>query len=69
MKTVRQWFEELPEPYRTQALANTEEEMLDIDDDSVAGSLLGAFRWDSSLEGHEYWQDISDTLFNQIQIN
>ena len=30
MKTIREWLEELPEPYRTQALGNSKENILDI---------------------------------------
>lgn len=52
-KTIKEWLEELPEPYRTQALKNTKK--LDYVTGSLERALNCAFDWDSSKEGYNYW--------------
>jgi len=61
MKTIRQLLEELPEPYRTLAIANAEKHtpfsVLDhiAPVQTVAGAVESAFIWNVSREGSEYW--------------
>ena len=62
MKTIREWLEELPEPYRTQAIDNTSESDLMIEEESLADAVIGAFSWNESPEGEIYWGDFHDTL-------
>ena len=62
MKTIREWLEELPEPYRTQAIDNTSESVLMIEKESLSEAVLVAFSWWDSPEGLEYWSDFHDTL-------
>ena len=75
-QTLRDWLQELPEPYLSQALANVERQdmtildsksyMLEATRDLLAfdiplnlGVILqGAFTWNDSLEGPEYWAAI-----------
>lgn len=60
-KTIREWFEELPGPQRTEAIENTKCEL-----DNIAYSLSGAigmsFRWDQTPQGHTYWMNIYDEI-------
>lgn len=53
MKTIKQWLEELPEPYRTQALENLKSDKYD----SIEKALLNAFDWWNSPEGWNYWSE------------
>lgn len=67
MKTIREWLEELPEPYRTQALENCNSMRLSISglSDIVETSriaIMSAFHWDSSPEGFHYWDELYETL-------
>jgi hypothetical protein len=56
-KTVKEWFEGLPEPYRTQALENLncpEHIAYDMSDAIGVG-----FVWENTSQGHEYWLDLA----------
>lgn len=55
MKTIREWLEELPEPYRTQAIDNTMERELSQAEPSMHEAILGAFVWEETIEGFYYW--------------
>lgn len=65
MKTALEWFNELPEPYRTQAIENTKEAMIDLKDKKISGALRGAFIWELSPQGHDYWQELYETLLSE----
>lgn len=62
MKTVKQWLEELDEPYRTQALENLNERTGNGKAESQAEALLGAFNWGDTLQGHKYWIKLRKNL-------
>lgn len=62
MKTIREWLEELPEPYRTQAIENTEDELLLERVESLKKAVKCAFIWNKSPQGHEYWSELHETL-------
>lgn len=55
MKTIKQWLETLPEPYRGQALANLEKEESDHIVSSDCEAVNWAFNWGESPEGFEHW--------------
>jgi hypothetical protein len=60
-KTIRAWFMELPEPYRSQALENA-----DVPDNitlRLSDALLRGFEWGSTPQGDTYW----DSLFQKIE--
>jgi hypothetical protein len=63
-KTIRQWLEELPESYRTQALAALEKQRGDdpggTSQIDIGGAIASAFDWSNSEEGHDFWQNLSD---------
>lgn len=54
-KTVEEWFNDLEEPYKTQALENTKDESLKPIAGSMSEALLRAFYWTDSPQGHQYW--------------
>lgn len=62
-KTILEWFNELPEPYKSEAIEN-----MDIDgsqmDESIYFALLGAFNWKNSKQGFDYWNNLHDSLPN-----
>lgn len=62
MKTIEQWLNELPEPYRSQALENTPKYMLTNQYVSMVSVLMHAFPWKFSPQGLEYWQEYFNTL-------
>lgn len=55
MKTIKQWLEELPEPYRTQALENYERKQMSH---SLSLALASAFHWHYTPEGWNYWFEL-----------
>lgn len=64
MKTILQHLNELKEPYRTQAINNTDSETLEEEALNLAYALLDAFEWELSHEGCEYW----DNVHSQIEL-
>lgn len=61
-KTIREWFEEFPEPYKSQALKNINPLHSNIIKPSKYDALYTAFKWESTSEGGEYWVDFLLTL-------
>lgn len=58
-KTVKEWLQELPEPYRTKALkyaALEGSENLTLP--SMTEALRYAFRWSQTVQGTEYWVEL-----------
>jgi len=55
MKTVREWFELLPEDVRTKAIANTPPYRLIREEDSLWNALASSFIWRTSPEKEYYW--------------
>ena len=56
MKTNAQYYMQLPEPYRMQAINNAEKnDMLGNEIKSLAAALC-AFTWETTPQGHAYWQ-------------
>lgn len=62
MKTIREWFETFPEPYRTQALENLKKADGTIKERSAKDALLSGFHWPESSQGDEYWRKFITTL-------
>jgi hypothetical protein len=55
-KPIKTWFEELPEPYKSQAIQNSRN--LDLTIDTIGAALLCAFMWSTSEQGYSYWQKL-----------
>jgi hypothetical protein len=62
MKTTREWLEELPEPYRTQALENCK--WLNENCNSLDSAICGAFPWDETSQSDIYWAEVADWCAN-----
>lgn len=60
-KTAEKWFEEFPEPYRTQALNNSDESISELYP-SAGEALWYSFIWEGTPEGRSYWHDYLDLL-------
>lgn len=60
MKTVKEWLDELPEPYRTQALEQTDNGDLNKTEPTMNHTLGGMFVWSESHEGAEYWRQLTE---------
>jgi hypothetical protein len=58
MKTIKQWFNELPEPQRTQALKNTHKNTLRKKESNMSSALLSSFNWSGTEEGLDYWDNL-----------
>lgn len=62
MKPIREWLNELPEPYRSQAMEN----YMNASNRKVASTALAdAFFWDQTPEGYDYWHDLYNSLTAQ----
>ncbi len=69
-KTIREWLNELPEPYRTQALANENNDIKiegTFNDlvDKQSEAVLWGFEWGVSPEGDNYWNAVHDKLLKE----
>lgn len=63
MKT-RDWLQILPEPYRTEALANSDDEVSELTETdyepiNLAEALGAWFVWDGTPQGHGYWSQVA----------
>lgn len=61
-KTIKEWFETLEEPYRTQALFNIPEKLKSGEVDCLSFALAIGFVWEDSPEEDEYWKELYDKL-------
>lgn len=60
MKKNIQWYMQLPDPYRLQAIINAERlDVLGVKISSLPAALV-AFPWDTTPQGREYWQGVFD---------
>lgn len=69
MKTIREWLEELPEPYRTQALENTAEERKQVIKKDLDSALWCAFDWIWAKEGCRYWSNLHKKIENNESLD
>jgi hypothetical protein len=66
MKKIREWFELLPEEYRTKALksmVNGESEQ-----ESMAAALSNGLIWLHTPDGKEYWSKVFDKYLQKLII-
>jgi len=61
-KTIRQWLNELPKPYKAQAIKNFDKKARGSRRGSLAQAIHGAFIWSDSNEGFEYWSKFYHSL-------
>ena len=60
-KTNKEWLQELPEPYCSQALASCTSPEFNANT-TLVEALEGSFIWGSSPEGDTYWRKIRNNL-------
>lgn len=67
MKTIKQWLNTLPSPYREQALTNTNKDVLKENPSipDLECALLSSFVWSKSPEGKLYWSNLVRELRKQ----
>ena len=63
-KTIKDWLNTLKEPYKSKALRQTNEELLNTKAKDLISSLYYMFDWSESEEGLEYWIDLTSSLEN-----
>lgn len=56
-KTIENFLFELPDPYRTQALTQTDDRLSGEPAKDMVDALTSAFDWTTSREGEEYWTE------------
>lgn len=61
-RLTRQWFNKLNEPFRSQAIANYDEDFSDVEPQGMIEAMINGFDWDKSKQGDKYWDD----LFKEI---
>lgn len=55
MKTIREWLETLPEPYRTKALGQMDHYAVNNMHSSISDALWDTFNWVTTPEVGDYW--------------
>jgi hypothetical protein len=55
-KTILEWYEQLPEPIRSQAIENFNGMIGYVSD--VADATISGFTWNDTPQGWHYWSDI-----------
>lgn len=67
MKPIKEWFDTLPEPIRSQALKNHYDfwyrgsnEHLNFKESSLRNALIVSFPFTNTPEGYDYWVFISN---------
>ncbi len=58
MKTIKKWFEYLPETIKQQAINNLKRKNINHKADSLAAAINNGFVWAETPEGDRYWQEI-----------
>ena len=64
MKTIKQWLQELPEPYRTEALDNYNDRYNPVVE-NIFKALNYGFSWSATTQGYEYWLKIYNSLYRE----
>lgn len=64
-KTIREWFQALPEPYASQAIANSFEGNLNATVESLLIALSCGFKYRRSPQGFDYWKNFQDEILEK----
>ena len=59
-KTIKEWFNELPEGYRERAIKNTQERLMNTHEPTMVEAICRSFRWRDTPEGAAFWMDVKD---------
>jgi hypothetical protein len=63
-KKVKNWLTQLQEPERSKAINNTI--CPDVYAVCLAEAIAGAFNWENTPEGHEYWEAIFQKYLEEL---
>jgi hypothetical protein len=62
-KTIREWINDLPQPYRDMALEHAKDHAikhyLNIEQPTARDGLMAAFDWPETKEGSKFWSMVS----------
>ena len=61
MKSVKKWYETLPEKIKEKALKYTDSEELDVLEPSLAKAILKSFILEETEEGEDFWRNVIKT--------
>lgn len=61
MKTVKQWFNTLPEPLKSEALEQSKDNWK-FEHSSLSLALVFGFSWSTSPSGQEFWESLQEAL-------
>ena len=68
-RTIREWLELLPSPYKEWALINMYTPVVGIQHEGSIGTevnpkqaLLGHASWSKTLQGHDFWFELSTNM-------
>lgn len=64
-KTIKDWLNTLKEPYKTKAIQQTNEDILELKCNSITDALLKMFEWESSKEGDLFWDELFESVVNK----
>ena len=67
-KTVKEWFETLPQPIRSKALNNLDPESADERTKTLYDALVVGFTWSRTPEGNTHWSKIAVRLYEGQQV-
>jgi hypothetical protein len=59
-KTIKEWFNELPEGYRERAIKNTQESRMNNIWPTMSEAIYGAFNWSLAPERFNFWICVHD---------
>ncbi len=57
-KTMLEWLNELPEPYKTKAINNTHKRLQQMQILNMKHAIGSAFMWANTDERYDYWKQI-----------
>lgn len=61
-KTIREWFNELPKPYKEMAIKNLPVNESPVKVTSLREAIVEGFDWDDSPQGNDFWNKVDDYL-------
>ena len=62
-KTPEQWFQQLKEPYRSEAIANICEHHKNELVPTLLDALYRIKKWEETLQGFQYWHEIKESIY------
>jgi hypothetical protein len=67
MKTTKEWIDTLPQDIKEMAYSHTDNFSTKLLKSTLSEAISGAFLWDGTDEGHEFWHLVSEGKFDQAR--